>query len=60
VVDLFKDILGTELNEQHLREVLEKAGEILDAIRKLRSLDLTEVHPAVVYDPLLASRGDAG
>lgn len=59
-MDRFTEILGTGVSEQRLRENLESFATILEAIRKLRSLDLTEVHPAVVYDPLVPYREDGG
>lgn len=57
-INLLNDVTGTELSEECMRALLKEAAEILAAIRKLRSLDLTDVHPAVVYDPLLPWRGD--
>jgi len=57
-MDPFRDILGIELTEEQLRRNLESFADILDAIRKLRSLNLTELHPAIVYDPLLPYRSD--
>ncbi len=57
-INLLNDVTGTELSEECLRALLNEAAEILAAIRKLRSLDLTDVHPAVVYDPLLPWRGN--
>jgi hypothetical protein len=57
-MDAFRDVLGIDLSEEELRRNLAGFADILEAIRKLRSLDLTEVHPAVVYDPLLPYRAD--
>ena len=50
-LDPFEDILGTDYAPARLREVLLAYRGILDEIRKLRQLDLTDVHPAVVFDP---------
>jgi hypothetical protein len=50
-LDPFKDILGVAFDERRLGENIAAFAPILDEIRKLRSLDLTEVHPVVVFDP---------
>jgi len=57
-MEALQDIIGTALTEQRLRQNLASYATILDAIRKLRSLDLTDTHPAIVYDPLLPYRED--
>ena len=49
--DLFAELLGLELPPERLREVLAAYGDILAEIRRLRSLDLTDVHPAIVFEP---------
>ena len=49
--DPYKDILGVDFTPERLEENLEAFKAILEAIEKLRTLDLTEVHPAVVFDP---------
>ena len=38
------------------RENLAAYGSILDEIRKLRTLDLADIHPVVVFDPSLPYR----
>ncbi len=50
-LDPFKDILGVDFDPARLEQNLEAYLPILEVIRKLRSLDLAEVHPAVVFDP---------
>lgn len=57
-MDPFRDILGLELPPEQYEAELAVFRTIAEEIRKLRSLDLTEVHPAVVYDPLLGHRTD--
>lgn len=57
-MDPYRDILGSELSEERLSENLAAFEDILEAIRMLRTLDLTDVYPAVVYDPLLPYRVD--
>jgi hypothetical protein len=55
-MDPWKDILGLDLPEDRLLHDLTAFADIAEAIRKLRSLDLTDVHPAVVCDPTLSYR----
>jgi putative NADH-flavin reductase len=50
-LDPFQDILGVEVTPERLAENLESYRSILDEIRKLRELDLTEVHPAIIFEP---------
>ena len=49
--DPYKDILGVDFTSDRLAENLQAFEDILGAIRKLRELDLTDVHPAVTFDP---------
>jgi putative NADH-flavin reductase len=49
--DPYKDLFGLDLPPERLQEVLAAYGDILAEIRKLRSLDLTDVHPSVVFEP---------
>jgi hypothetical protein len=49
--NLFAELLGLELPPERLREVLSAYGDILGEIRRLRTLDLTDVHPAIVFEP---------
>ncbi len=51
-----RDIAGTGLDEESMQALLFEAADILAAIRGLRALDLTDIHPAVVFDPLLPWR----
>ena len=50
-LDPYKDILGADFTPEGLDDNLQAFEDILNAIRKLRELDLTDVHPAVVFDP---------
>ncbi len=50
-LDPFKDILGVDFDAGRLGGNIEAFIPILEEIRKLRSLDLADVHPAVVFDP---------
>ena len=55
-LDPVSDVLGVDVDAARLAENLEAYRAILAEIQKLRSLDLTDVHPAVVYDPLIPYR----
>jgi len=49
--DPYKELFGLDLDPERLKEVLGAYGDILVQIEKLRGLDLTDVHPAVVFEP---------
>jgi hypothetical protein len=59
-LDPYKEILGLALTPERLEEVLAAYRDILGDIRKLRELDLTDVHPAVVFEPTAAYRKGGG
>lgn len=50
-LDLARDVLGVDLPPDRLGENLAAFARILEEIRKLRELDLTDIHPSVVFDP---------
>jgi len=50
-MDPYHDILGLDLPPERLKEGLDAYRDILQHIRKLRELDLTDVHPAIVFVP---------
>ena len=50
-LDPYKDILGVDFTPERLEENLQAFTDILQALNKLRELDLTEAHPAVVFNP---------
>ena len=50
-LDLVRDVLGIDLPPEHLAENLAAFARILEEIRKLRTLDLTDIHPSIVFDP---------
>lgn len=56
-VDAFRDILGLDLPEDRIDADLRAFKDIGEAIRKLRERDLTNVHPAVIFQP---DRGQGG
>ena len=49
--DRWKDILDLDLSPERLQEVLAGYRDIFAEIEKLRTLDLTDTHPAVVFEP---------
>jgi hypothetical protein len=51
-LDPFRDILGLDLPDDRIEELVGRYADILAAIARLRELDLAEVHPAVVFRPL--------
>ena len=57
-LDPFKDLAGVDFTPERLAELLSAYGSILDEIKKLRQLDLTDVHPAVVFDAASGYRQD--
>jgi len=59
VMDPYKDLLGIDLPAERLAHDLAAYRDILDHIRKLRELDLTDVHPAVVFEPTAPYREDS-
>ena len=59
VMDPYKDVLGIDLPPERLQHDLAAYGDILEHIRKLRELDLTDVHPAVVFEPTAPYREDS-
>jgi hypothetical protein len=52
MTDLWTDVIGLALNETERAALLESYRTIATEIAKLRSLDLTDIHPAVVFDPV--------
>lgn len=50
-LDIFRDVLGVDLDPDRLQQNLEAFSDILSEIRKLRDLNLTDTHPVVVFDP---------
>jgi hypothetical protein len=54
---LLQEMFGIGPECERLRENLAAYRVILDELKKLRSLDLSDIHPAVVFDPTLPYRG---
>jgi len=58
-MDPYKDILGIDLPLERLQHDLAAYRDILEHIRKLRELDLTDVHPGVIFEPTAPYREDS-
>ena len=50
-LDLCKDILALDLPQERLQEVVAAYRDILAQVNKLRTLDLTDTHPAILFEP---------
>jgi putative NADH-flavin reductase len=50
-LDVWTDILDVQVSPERLKQNLASYTEILDEIKKLRALDLTDVHPAIIFEP---------
>lgn len=50
-MDVLKDLSGLPLSSDRMEELIEKYQPILAEIKKFRTLELKEVHPAVYFDP---------
>jgi hypothetical protein len=56
MTDPWTDIIGLDVPEERRAELLAAFEAIAAEIRKLRTLDLGDLHPAVVFDPTMAER----
>lgn len=50
-LDPWKDVLDVNVDDERLAQNLKSFRSILAEIRKLRMLDLTDVHPGVIFEP---------
>jgi hypothetical protein len=57
-LDLCKDILALDLPPERLQEVVAAYRDILAQVNKLRTLDLTDTHPAILFEPTAPYRAD--
>lgn len=55
-LDLVRDVLGIDLPPEQLAENLATFARIFEEIQKLRELDLTDIHPSIVFDPTVPYR----
>lgn len=51
-----KSLTGLTVTPDRLQELIQAYAPILGEIAKLRELDLTQVHPAVIFEPTAAYR----
>jgi hypothetical protein len=51
-----ESLTGSPVNPDRLQELFKAYDPILSEISKLRGLDLSEVHPAVIFEPTAAYR----
>lgn len=49
--DPIRELLGLDLPPDRMEAVVAAYRDILGSIEALRSLDLTDVHPAIVFEP---------
>lgn len=49
-----QELFGLAVTDLEFAEILAAYEDVAKEIRKLRSLDLSDVHPAVVFDPLFS------
>ena len=59
-LDPYADILGLDLPPERLAEVLNAFRGVLEELRKLRALNLTEIHPSIIFEPTAAYRKEPG
>lgn len=59
-LDLVRDVLSIDLPDDQLAENLAAFARILEEIQKLRELDLTDIHPSIVFDPTAPYRREPG
>jgi hypothetical protein len=55
-LEMLLEALGIELEKERRAAVLAAFQPVAQEIAKLRGLDLTDVHPAVVFSPLPTSQ----
>lgn len=55
-LDLWRDVTEVQVSPARLTNNLIAYSEILKEIQKLRELDLTDTHPAVIFEPTAAYR----
>ena len=58
--DPYRDILGVDWTPERLQENVAAFADIRREIEKLRRLDLTDVHPAIVFEPTAPYRKGDG
>jgi hypothetical protein len=51
---LSEDVFGVSLPTERFEVIARALGEVLAEVKKLRSLDLSDIDPVVIFDPLKA------
>lgn len=59
-LDPWKDVLDVQVDAERLPRNLRAYRSILAEIEKLRALDLTDVHPSVIFEPTAPYRTQGG
>ncbi len=54
--DLWRAVTDVQVSPARLTTNLAAYAEILKEIQKLRELDLTDTHPAIIFEPTAAYR----
>ena len=60
LLDPYLDIIGVTFTPERLEANLATFRDILREIEKLRQLDLTDAHPAIVFEPTAPYRREGG
>ena len=53
---LSEDVFGVSLPSERFAVIARELDEVLAEVKKLRSLDLSDIDPVVIFDPLKAQR----
>ena len=53
---LSEDVFGVSLPTERFEVIARELDEVLAEVKKLRSLDLSDIDPVVIFDPLKAQR----
>lgn len=59
-LDPWRDVLDVSVDADRLTHNLRAYRSILAEIKKLRALDLTDVHPCVIFEPTAPYRSGEG
>lgn len=59
-LDPWQDLFAVQLAPERLRDDLAAFADVLRELRLLRELDLTDVHPAVIFEPTAPYRRGSG
>jgi hypothetical protein len=54
--EVVRRLCGTTISDERLQHLLAAYASILDEIARLRELDLTDVQPALIFEPTAVYR----